>query len=240
MRQYEQPPTRIMRLHNQPDFPTVDLDPDNTEMLKYILGRNKGLEAYAAHIQEAQRVIHQIANRAAVLLGMHTRYNPAELQSFSHGFAGFDTISDLVHPPRVYTFLAANERVAHYLVDTRSEVLMAAEEILSETRDEELVEEESEVIRIDDGEEYAKYRMELTPAMEDSLRGVPTTVVAGGDRMLANPEKLFTEFSHVLPEQLPNTFDVVVHMGEVRGESGVQLQMRIAGAGLARTLQTLD
>lgn len=238
------PDQHIMRLHMQPDFPMEDLTKDNTEMLKRILVNNVGVNVYTSHLQGQQRYIHQIANRAINMLGMKTYYNPDELHAFSHGFVGFEAINDLVHPPRVYDFATANSRVAQYLVDTRDsfdielerDVLTPAEQAAQQDD-----EEVDEIILINGGRGGGgEYRVTLTPAMEDALRGIPTIQVSPTIQSRADPEKIFTERHDMLPKQYPNTYDVVVYMGERRGETMAQLQMRVAGAGLARTLQTND
>lgn len=151
------PDQHIIQLHMQPDFPMVDLTEDNTEMLKYILGHAAGLEAYTRDLADKQRFIHQIANRAARLLGLHTQYDPAELYAFSNGFAGFETISDLVHPARVYDLASANAQVAKFLVDTRDIFDIEVESQIFAPA--EKGEDEVEVIHTGDGEAYGGLRV---------------------------------------------------------------------------------
>lgn len=234
------PKRHIIRLEMQPHFPMEDLSSDNTEVLKYMLSNEAGLAAYTDQLKDHQRYIHFIANRALRMLGIRTQYTPAELYAFSHGFAGFETIGDLVHEPRAYSYEPAVSRVAQFFVDTR--------DLFEIELDREIYAPSQQAAAEDDGDnevinwlEGGQFRMTLTPAMEDAFNGVPS-MPAGGpvthDR--PDPEKAFTGRHSILPEHYPNTYDVVVSMGEVRGETMEQLQMRVAGAGLARTLQTLD
>lgn len=109
----------IIALRMQPNFPHEDLSDNNSAMLEYILQNDDGLEAHAERLQHSQRQIHLIANRALQFLGIKTRYAEEELLSFSRGFAGFEIINDLVHPPRTYDMLPARHRIEKLFIDTR-------------------------------------------------------------------------------------------------------------------------
>lgn len=91
-----------VNLEFQPDFPQVDLSEDNADMLKFYLSREPGLYAQAEHLQHYQKSIYTLANQALKILQIETHYEPSELAAFSHGFASFEIINDLVHPPRIY------------------------------------------------------------------------------------------------------------------------------------------
>lgn len=112
--------SKIIRLRMQPNFPHEDLNDDNVAMLKYILRQEEGLDAHVEQLQHSQRQIHLIANRALHFLGIATRYAEEELWSFSHGFASFEIINDLVHQPRAYNTSTATQRIDQLFVDTRS------------------------------------------------------------------------------------------------------------------------
>lgn len=80
--------------------------------------------------------------------------------------------------------------------------------------------------------------MVLTPSMESALSGVPNKTIDGQTTHDAlNPEQLFAATHAALPKCYPNTYDLLVTIGEVRNETLAQLQLRIAGASLARALQ---
>ena len=258
----------FIHLQSQPNFPNEDLTKGNAELLKYILGHSVGLDAYTAELTSKQRYIHLLANKAMVLLGSKTHYDPTELFAFSHGFASFETISDMVRPTPTSNIAAASARVSEFFIDTRSELAIRRDQP-TEAKDEfdiafekELlgideepqglgIDEENEVLYFDsvhnpedDASDEDKLpfplRIPLTQAMEDALRGIQThtLVVTGRDR--AHPEEIFTTRHTILPNQYPNVYDTVIAVGDKRHETMVQLQLRIAGASLARTLQTRD
>lgn len=116
---FEEKHPSIISLQMQPNFPHEDLSDNNTAILEYILQTDDGLDAHAERLQHSQRQIHLIANRALQILGIKTRYAEEELLSFSRGFAGFEIINDLVHPPRTYDMSLARHRVEKLFIDTR-------------------------------------------------------------------------------------------------------------------------
>lgn len=219
------PPRHITRLHEQPAFPNEDLSDDNTHWLKYLMASEGGVMAQAETLRTRQRYLMQVASRALYIMGVKNELSPAAKFAFGHGFAGFETISDLVHPPRIYNAEVARLRAEQFLIDTRDEMDVALDGLLTGTDQNETISH--------NGTYDGAYRMALTPDMQEIL-GIDTSDSRG------DAEKVFTERHSILPQQYPNTYEVVVHMGEVRGESLTVLQMRVAGAGLARTLQTLD
>lgn len=220
------PPRRITRLHEQPSFPNEDLSDDNTHWLKYLMASEGGVMAQAETLREHQQHLIQIAIRALYTMGIRNDLSPAAKFAFSHGFAGFETISDLVHPPRIYNAEVARLRAEQFLIDTRARDAMdvALEQLLNG--------DGNETLSLD-GKYDGWNRMALTPEMEESL-GITDSQIDD------DAGKVFTERHKMLPTQYPNTYDVVVHMGEVIGEPLNLLQLRVAGASLARTLQTLD
>ncbi len=109
----------IIKLELQHDFPQVDLTANNAKVLDFQLQNSAGLDAYADQLQHHQRQIHLVADRALKILGVKTRYAEEELLAFSHGFASFETINDLVHPPRIYDLSIARLRVEQIFIDTR-------------------------------------------------------------------------------------------------------------------------
>lgn len=122
----------------QPDFPEVDLTENNAQLLSFQLRQETGIDGHVQQLQHHQRQIHLISNRALNMLGIKTRFAEEELYSFSHGFATFETISDMVHPPRVYNIQQAAGKVAQMFVDTRDFFEIELEELnaaVSEGRD---------------------------------------------------------------------------------------------------------
>lgn len=196
------PISHIIKLQLQPDFPQEDLSDDNVEMLDFQLSKDEGLTAYAEQLQHHQRQIHLIADRALKVLGIKTRYAEGELFAFSHGFASFETINDLVHPPRLYNMQLARSRVEQLFVDTRSFFEIEFEELqrsLDENRD-------------------------MLPVSHDRPA----------------PELELANRHNILPNNHPNTYGVILKLGETRDESMAQLQARTAGAALAYSFQTED
>lgn len=219
----------------QPHFPMEDLSEDNTEVLKYILCHDAGVDGQAGFLKRNQRYIYSLASKALGRLGIKTQYSPPELYSFSHGFASFETISDLVHPPRIYSGEPAVSRVAQYFVDTRSLFDIEADrEIFGSSSQAEADNDASEYLQV--GNSFVELPLGLAGFVSKMRRQESAPI--GHDR--PNPERAFMSRRNILPEQYPNTYDVVIATGEARGETMSQLQTRVAGAQLARILQTLD
>lgn len=110
------PKKNIAKLEHQPEFPLSDLTGNNTDMLKYVLGSDQGLAAQGDHLKPYQRYIHLIADYALKMSGVKTRYSEDELTAFSHGFASFETINSMVHPPRIYNMNIAQKKVRQLLL----------------------------------------------------------------------------------------------------------------------------
>lgn len=110
------PRNNIVKLEHQPEFPQADLTEDNADMLKHVLGSSSGLVAQGEHLKPYQGYIHLIADYALKLSGAETRYSEDELDAFSQGFASFETINIMVHPPRLYNIALAREKVRELLL----------------------------------------------------------------------------------------------------------------------------
>ena len=190
----------IIHLQEQPDFPSVDLSSDNAEILKVILNsKRSGLDTRARELYTVQRNIYHLACSALGLLGVKMGNEPRELYAFSHGFASFDTINDLVHKPRIYSARPAIGFAAKYLIDTRS------------------------LFDID---------------MDQHVFGNNVTDGFTHDR--ANADVSLAERHNILAENYPNTYDVLIALGESRRETMLQMHARIAGAGIAHGMQTYE
>lgn len=110
------PPHHIATLKHQPEFPHTDLTEDNAEMLKHVLQSSAGMIAQGEHLKPYQGYIHLIADYALRLSGVKTRYSEDELVAFSHGFASFETINLMVHPPVIYNTHHAQRKVRQLLL----------------------------------------------------------------------------------------------------------------------------
>lgn len=194
------PSVELVHFELQPDFPKEDLSKNNAQMFAYQFKSEAGLDAYAEQLQYHQRYIHAIADRALKVLGIKTRYAEEELLSFSHGFASFEAISDVVHPPRAYNISLARECVQQLFVDTRDFLDIEYEELIR--------------------------------AAQEDRDPLPVA------RDYATPEFELSNRHNILPEQFPNTYDVIIGIGESRNESMAQLQSRATGALLAYLLQS--
>lgn len=195
------PNKRLIKLELQPDFPAVDLNDNNTHMFKQILRTEDGLAAYSEQLQDKQRYIHMIADRALNIMGIKTRYEQGELAAFSRGFASFETINDIVHPPRAYDIKTASARVAELLIDTRDSLEIEMELLITTPAD-------------------------ATPP--PFTRDKPTA-----EFELADSQQTWTQ-------NYPNTYEVIVDLGDKQEENMRELHARTAGAHLAYRLQQRD
>lgn len=196
-------------------------------MCKYVFANEASLEVYAEELSENQHYIHAIADRALNSLGIKTAYNPDELSSFSQGFAGFEAISDVVrNDNKPYDTSRAGRFVAEFLVDTRN-----IQTIENERKT------HSPVIE----GQYDDYIYDpVTDLLIPNINGGWNATVEPVTHDKADPELTFTAYHNLLAELYPNTYDVIVAMGEKRDTSMAQLHMRTAGAQLARNLQVED
>lgn len=189
---------RIIKLELQPQFPAVDLNEDNAQSIKHILSNEGGLDTYSDTLQHEQRYIHMVADQALKIIGIKTRFEQTELAAFSHGFASFETINDMVHPPRLYDIDTARKQVANLFVDTRDSLDIEIEELL---------------LPYGDSKNTVINRDKFAPEFE-----------------LADSQKEWEQ-------SYPNTYEVIIEIGEKRDENMRQLHARTAGAHLAYKLQ---
>lgn len=192
----------IIKLETQPDFPRTDLSENNTDMLKEVLingDAREGLRAHAEQLEEAQRYIHLIGDRAMKVLGVKARYDEDELRSFSHGFASFETISAVVQPPRLYDMKAAMRAVHELFVDTTDGVELEHRELIlamAENRDPQPIQRDRPFVEFELADRHSAWA-----------------------------------------SQNPNTYDVIVEIGNKRSEKMRQIHARTMGAHVAYLLQ---
>lgn len=74
--------------------------------------------------------------------------------------------------------------------------------------------------------------------MDQNIFGNIVTDGSTHDR--ANADVALAERHNILAENYPNTYDVLVTLGEYRRESMQQIHARIAGAGIAHGMQTSE
>ena len=190
---------KLIKLEHQPDFPRADLNTNNADMLKYVLGSEEGVVAHGEHLKPFHSYIHSIADRALKMSGVKTRYSEDELVAFSQGFASFEAINLLVRPPRLFNMQAAQKRVQHLLLSPEFDPFeLEAAELLGTADD------------------YASRIAHFSPEIELSER------------------------QHKWQQDLPNTHDVIVEIGERRHETMEQLHARTAGAHIAYQLVAKD
>lgn len=233
--------SKIVRLHEQPHFPAEDLTEDNKEVLVYTLSSEAGVAAFADILQEHQRFLYQIAQAGLSQLGHKSKYDPRGLSAFSHGFAGFEAISDLVHKPRIYDSSLAVGQVARFLVDTSPRPDeptdgMDAEikQFFDRLKPEQDVEADENLLEPD----YPS--TEIPKDILRSLADAKRQRLQITDRHKPDADKMFADRQGVIPSRFPNTAEVLMTIGVKRGEDAGQIQARMAGAQFARTLQSID
>lgn len=193
-------PTRhVIKLGLQHEFPKIDLSDDNTKVFKTILTSEEGIEAQGKYLEPFQGYIHLIADYALKMSGIKTRYSEDELTAFSQGFASFETINALVHPPRIYDIQTAQKKVRKLFIPPQLD----------------------------------PFDLQIAQFLE-----APDEPVTTGAVFI--PEIELAERQATLPQKLPNTFDVIVELGEVNNETMPQIHARTAGAHIAYQLATED
>lgn len=238
----------LIFFEKQPHFPMEDLTDSNAEMLKYTLDHNPGVDAYAEFLQQHQRYVHKIADQALRSMGIQTSYTPDELYSFSHGFSGFEAISTMVKEPQAYDNLTATSRVAEYFIDTSPSAEPEYENDFDAELDQEIFSRDAEIeTPIEEDEALVEQEFPDMEIPKDILQSLASARRRREEekwgrtaRDKQDSSKIFMDKYSVLPEQYPNTYDVIVAMGTARHETMSQLHLRAAGALLARTLQTID
>lgn len=258
---------RLKYLQDQPNFPSEDLTASNAEFLTDTLPVDPGIDRYASTIATEQRTVYELADKALSSIGIKTNPGPASLHAFSHGFASFDTICDLLHGElpaaggRLRTYRARDldygvARVGENLIDLRP----SAER--TETHDDfmdSITQAIPELMRVADGEwkdpvsareeeRQAEFDlvdtqhpgdMPVTPAIAQFLAGSIRQNQAAYSHHLPDAGRLFTDRHDYIADNLPTTFDTLVQMGYARRETAEQITMRLAGASLAHSLQSI-
>ena len=117
------PTPKLIWIEEQPDFPAVDLTDANTDSLKYLLANEPGVEAHGKFLEEHQRALHILADKALNIFavsGRVTRYSEAEYRPFTHGFATMEAITTTVRPPSAYDLEVGVRRVRELCIDETS------------------------------------------------------------------------------------------------------------------------
>ena len=238
----------LILFEKQPHFPMEDLTDSNAEMLKYTLDHNPGVDAYAEYLQQHQRYMHMVADQALKSMGIQTKYSPDELYSFIHGFSGFEAISTMVKEPQAYDNLTATSRIAEYFIDTTPSDEPEYEDDFAAELDKEIFSPDTPTeTPIEEDEALMEQEFPDMEIPKDILQSLAAAKRRRDEekwgrtaRDKQNSGKIFMDKYSVLPEQYPNTYDVIVAMGTARNETMGQLHLRAAGALLARTMQTID
>jgi hypothetical protein len=90
-------------LHEQPDFPQVDISNANMTYIELRLRENVILPA-VPQLLEGQQIMAQIASFSLRLLGMRAEATPPTTEAFANGFAGVEYIATLLRTPQAYDF----------------------------------------------------------------------------------------------------------------------------------------
>lgn len=92
----------VTKLEMQPFFPVGDLTPGNADVLKYVLPKDAGVYEQASFLSRQQVGLLHACHNALVFSGLPSDENPRTLQALALGFAGYETITSLVTPPKSY------------------------------------------------------------------------------------------------------------------------------------------
>lgn len=231
------PQPRISRLTHQPNFPHEDLTTDNAEMMKYLLVTDSGLDSYAEMLAPKQRYVYEIARKAILSLNIDSPPGPKQLAAFSHGFAGMEIMTDIVHERPTYPNELAAAKVADIFIDTRSlddiqierELLNDASKLPDDILEDGLLPRYLQTST----DSYAELPPETLSLFITRKRHEGKPV--GHDK--PNPERKLATQHGEFQAKNPNTADVIISLGEKRQEAMPELHMRLAGAALARSLQ---
>lgn len=123
MHEHIPPAPKLIWLEEQPDFPAVDLTDANANTLKYLLADEPGIEAHGKFLEEHQRTLHILADKALNIFALGervTRYSEAEYRPFTHGFATMEAITTTVRPPSAYDLQTGVRRVMELCIDDTS------------------------------------------------------------------------------------------------------------------------
>lgn len=258
---------RIKYLQDQPDFPLEDLTEDNADFLADTLPFNPGVDQYAGEITASQRSLHDLAVKALAASGARTQPGLSSLYAFSHGFASFETMYDLIHGEptdgqiKIYGKRRLDEGVGsigQYFIN-----LKASDEPEAEPEDDfelsllEAFPELNDTPPSDDDwqdpvaarEERQQADLDLikrehpgvavSPAIAQHWADLIRREKAHFEHHLPHAEKIFIEHQERLADSLPNTFDTLVAIGQAKKETAPQVAIRLAGAALAHALKSV-
>lgn len=88
---------QLIRLEQQPDYPVVDLSPNNVEMFgRYWLVNEPGIDAQAKILAAHQRVLFSVAVTALGMKGAKIEDAPEEYIGFRRGFASVEFMANVL------------------------------------------------------------------------------------------------------------------------------------------------
>lgn len=242
MSEFQYSPPEITKLEIQPSFPSEDLTDKNTELIRHALSHDFGLDIHANRLTKDHSHLYATTVRALELINVRIKPGPNTLHSFSHGFAGLEVISDMVHPttrPSLVTGVAV-ERVANSLIDTRPGDEIEFEHMAQFDSDQNLPDN-----MITDGvrPRFMKHDddiVDLPPTLANFLirRHKEETIVPNRD--LADAPKKIAEHYTQVTQEYPNVVDVMTEIGNARSETIPELTSRLAGMSIAHSLQVRD
>jgi len=224
------PPRGLIRLKMQPNFPMEDLTDDNKEFIDYTLRHESGFEPYYRDLEKSQRYVHYIADQALRESGITTRYDEDEYSAFTQGFATFDVINILVHPPRPYDAGLAVASIRRLFAKADK---MLDDEVFGILHDSEgITKNYLSGKDLDEPAETTAVTRILDATNTSSELGTTFADVALQDSILLQRSLLANFY--------PNTYGVIVGLNTDRDYTLAELQLCVAGASLARALQTTN
>lgn len=230
-------PSQIVHLQEQPHFPVEDLSENNKQILVHTLPRESGVEAVAETLSHHQQYLYLVAMRGLEKIGYDSPDYLSGLTAFTSGFAAFETISNLVHKPRLYNGNYATFRVATSLIDVKPAEPEPRDDFEAELYH--LIEDETE--QNTNGEVPVEFEnVELPEELRDFVSRTNHQHSKLGERDHFAVDEFFASRHHIIPEEMPNTFEVLLSAAVAHSETQKQIQARLAGASLALALQTTD
>lgn len=89
--------SQIICFEQQPDYPVVDLSPNNVEMFgRYWLVNEPSLEVQASMLAAHQRTIFSVAVAALGMTGIEIEEAPNEYDGFTRGFASVELMTNML------------------------------------------------------------------------------------------------------------------------------------------------
>ena len=159
-----QPPKSFLHLQLQPNFPDEDLSEQNATILKYML-RESGISTQASSLEKHQYGAFQLAQRVLKITGVSLRYSQDELQAFSHGFATYEVISDVVRPPGRFDITRASANANNTLLGKDLTIEIVPEEgILSKDQLVMLETLRSDLVDLNMAEQFGKWQRQQPEA----------------------------------------------------------------------------